>query len=128
MNKQTLSEWIEQLRQDPNVVHWHEIEPKEADTVPFPTELNPRLRAALEARGIASLYTHQASAYEAVRSGRNIVAVTPTASGKTLCYNLPVLQAIAEAPESRALYLFPTKALAQDQKNELHEIIAEMGT
>ncbi|WJQ12522.1 DEAD/DEAH box helicase [Geobacillus stearothermophilus] len=127
MNKQTLSEWIEQLRQDPNVVHWHEIEPKEADTVPFPTELNPRLRAALEARGIASLYTHQASAYEAVRSGRNIVAVTPTASGKTLCYNLPVLQAIAEAPESRALYLFPTKALAQDQKNELHEIIAEMG-
>ncbi|QOR85619.1 DEAD/DEAH box helicase [Geobacillus stearothermophilus] len=127
MNKQTLSEWIEQLRQDPNVVHWHEIEPKEADTVPFPTELNPRLGAALEARGIASLYTHQASAYEAVRSGRNIVAVTPTASGKTLCYNLPVLQAIAEAPESRALYLFPTKALAQDQKNELHEIIAEMG-
>ncbi|ARP42516.1 MULTISPECIES: DEAD/DEAH box helicase [Geobacillus] len=126
MKKQTLSEWIEQLRQDPNVVYWHEIEPKEADTVPFPAEIDARLRAALEARGIASLYTHQAAAYEAVQSGRNVVAVTPTASGKTLCYNLPVLQAIAKAPESRALYLFPTKALAQDQKNELNEIIAEM--
>ncbi|ARA96886.1 DEAD/DEAH box helicase [Geobacillus thermodenitrificans] len=126
MKKQTLSEWIEQLRQDPNVVYWHEIEPKEADTVPFPAEIDARLRAALEARGIASLYTHQAAAYEVVQSGRNVVAVTPTASGKTLCYNLPVLQAIAKAPESRALYLFPTKALAQDQKNELNEIIAEM--
>mgnify|MGYP001176914248 FL=1 len=127
MRKQTLSEWIEQLRQDPNVVYWHEIEPKEANTVPFPADLDVRLRAALEARGIASLYTHQAAAYEAVQSGRNIVAVTPTASGKTLCYNLPVLQTIAKAPESRALYLFPTKALAQDQKNELNEIITEMG-
>jgi DEAD/DEAH box helicase domain-containing protein len=126
VKKQTLSEWIEQLRQDPNVVYWHEIEPKEADTVPFPAEIDARLRAALEARGIASLYTHQAAAYEVVQSGRNVVAVTPTASGKTLCYNLPVLQAIAKAPESRALYLFPTKALAQDQKNELNEIIAEM--
>ncbi|AGT31869.1 ATP-dependent helicase [Geobacillus genomosp. 3] len=127
MKKQTLSEWIEQLRQDPNVVYWHEMETKQADTVPFPAGLDVRLRAALEARGIASLYTHQAAAYETVRSGRNVVAVTPTASGKTLCYNLPVLQAIAEAPESRALYLFPTKALAQDQKSELNEIIAAMG-
>ncbi|EQB96502.1 ATP-dependent helicase [Geobacillus sp. A8] len=127
MKKQTLSEWIEQLRQDPNVVHWHEIEPKEANFVPFPDELDPRLGAALKARGIASLYTHQAAAYDAVQSGRNIVAVTPTASGKTLCYNLPVLDAIAKEPSIRALYIFPTKALAQDQKNELNEIIAEMG-
>ncbi|BBW96009.1 MULTISPECIES: DEAD/DEAH box helicase [Geobacillus] len=126
MKKQTLSEWMEQLRQDPHVVYWHEIEPKEADTVPFPAELDARVRLALEARGIASLYTHQAAAYEAARGGRNVVAVTPTASGKTLCYNLPVLDAIAKAPESRALYLFPTKALAQDQMHELHEIIAEM--
>ncbi len=117
---------MEQLRQDPHVVYWHEIEPKEADTVPFPAELDARVRLALEARGIASLYTHQAAAYEAARGGRNVVAVTPTASGKTLCYNLPVLDAIAKAPESRALYLFPTKALAQDQMHELHEIIAEM--
>ncbi|MEW5321667.1 DEAD/DEAH box helicase [Geobacillus thermoleovorans] len=127
MKKQTLSEWIEQLRQDPNVVYWHEIERKEANFVPFPDELDPRLRAALKARGIASLYTHQAAAYDAVQSGRNVVAVTPTASGKTLCYNLPVLDVIAKEPSSRALYIFPTKALAQDQKNELNEIIAEMG-
>ncbi|KYD27487.1 MULTISPECIES: DEAD/DEAH box helicase [Geobacillus] len=126
MKKQTLLEWMEQLRQDPHVVYWHEIEPKEADTVPFPAELDARVRLALEARGIASLYTHQAAAYEAARGGRNVVAVTPTASGKTLCYNLPVLDTIAKAPESRALYLFPTKALAQDQMHELHEIIAEM--
>ncbi|WP_445614135.1 DEAD/DEAH box helicase [Geobacillus sp. YF-1] len=126
MKKQTLSEWMEQLRQDPHVVYWHEIEPKEADTVPFPAELDARVRLALEARGIASLYTHQAAAYKAARGGRNVVAVTPTASGKTLCYNLPVLDTIAKAPESRALYLFPTKALAQDQMHELHEIIAEM--
>ncbi|QSB47555.1 DEAD/DEAH box helicase [Parageobacillus toebii] len=127
MKKKSLFELIEQLRNDPNVVYWHEIEPQEANTVPMPEHLDLRLRTALEKRGIASLYTHQAAAYEAVQNGKNIVAVTPTASGKTLCYNLPVLQAIAENEHSRALYLFPTKALAQDQKSELHEIIEEMG-
>ncbi|EZP76919.1 DEAD/DEAH box helicase [Parageobacillus genomosp. 1] len=127
MKKKNLHELIEQLRKDPNVVYWHEIEPREANTVPMPDSLDARLKVALEKRGIASLYTHQAAAYEAVRNGEHIVAVTPTASGKTLCYNLPVLQAIAEAEHSRALYLFPTKALAQDQKSELHEIIEEMG-
>jgi DEAD/DEAH box helicase domain-containing protein len=127
MKKKSLFELIEQLRNDPNVVYWHEIEPQEANTVPMPEQLDIRLRTALEKRGIASLYTHQASAFEAVQNGKNIVAVTPTASGKTLCYNLPVLQAIAENEHSRALYLFPTKALAQDQKSELHEIIEEMG-
>jgi DEAD/DEAH box helicase domain-containing protein len=127
MKKKSLFELIEQLRSDPNVVYWHEIEPQEANTVPMPEHLDLRLRTALEKRGIASLYTHQAAAYEAVQNGKNIVAVTPTASGKTLCYNLPVLQAIAENEHSRALYLFPTKALAQDQKSELHEIIEEMG-
>ncbi|OXB92000.1 DEAD/DEAH box helicase [Parageobacillus galactosidasius] len=127
MKKKSLFELIEQLRSDPNVVYWHEIEPQEANTVPMPEHLDLRLRTALEKRGIASLYTHQAAAYEAVQNGKNIVAVTPTASGKTLCYNLPVLQAIAENEHSRAFYLFPTKALAQDQKSELHEIIEEMG-
>ncbi|BDG47024.1 DEAD/DEAH box helicase [Parageobacillus sp. KH3-4] len=127
MKKKTLRELVEQLRDDPNVVYWHEIEPQEANTVPMPEHLDLRLRTALEKRGIASLYTHQASAFEAVRNGKHIVAVTPTASGKTLCYNLPVLQAIAENEHTRALYLFPTKALAQDQKSELHEIIEEMG-
>src|SRR5207244_1000767 len=74
------------------------------------------------AKGVSRLYTHQAAAAEAVHSGRNVVIVTPTASGKTLCYNLPVLNAILENSDTRALYLFPTKALAQDQLAELYDL------
>ncbi|OES44520.1 DEAD/DEAH box helicase [Domibacillus iocasae] len=127
MWKKTLSDIITELRADENVIHWHELEPVEAKTCPMPAFIDERLRLALEARRVRHLYTHQYSAFEAVQNGENIVAVTPTASGKTLCYNLPVLQKIAEDETSRALYLFPTKALAQDQKSELNEIIAEMG-
>jgi DEAD/DEAH box helicase domain-containing protein len=94
---------------------------------PFPYELEPRLRRALEARGIAQLYTHQAAALAEVRAGRSVVVVTPTASGKTLCYNLPVLDAILRQPNTRALYIFPTKALAQDQLAELHGLITATG-
>src|SRR5579859_7709951 len=86
---------------------------------PLPSDLKPELAAALRSRGIERLYSHQAEAYAAVRSGRHLVVVTPTASGKTLCYNLPVLQRLLEDPERRAIYLFPTKALAQDQLAEL---------
>ena len=86
---------------------------------PLPSELRPELVSALAARGIQRLYSHQADAYRAVRQGRHLVVVTPTASGKTLCYNLPVLQRLLEDPQRRALYLFPTKALAQDQLAEL---------
>jgi len=128
MWKKTLLEIIEELRQDENVIHWHELEPVAAKTRPMPDFLDERLRTALESRHVRELYTHQYSALEAVQKGESIVAVTPTASGKTLCYNLPVLQKIAEDSTSRALYLFPTKALAQDQKSELNEIITEMGT
>src|SRR6266566_1251615 len=91
----------------------------EATFAPLPGELNPELVAALGRRGVERLYSHQAEAYEAVRRGRNLVVVTPTASGKTLCYNLPILQRLLEHPEQRALYLYPTKALAQDQLAEL---------
>jgi DEAD/DEAH box helicase domain-containing protein len=87
--------------------------------VDLPPDLDPRLARALRARGIERLYTHQREAYDAARAGRHTVVVTPTASGKTLCYNLPVLDAILKDPASRALYLFPTKALAQDQLAEL---------
>ncbi|QHT61672.1 DEAD/DEAH box helicase [Paenibacillus lycopersici] len=125
--KKSLPELIDDLRNNENVIHWHEINPKEAKTKPMPESVDPRIREALARRGINELYTHQHSAYEAVGKGENIVAVTPTASGKTMCYNLPVLQAIAADSTSRALYIFPTKALAQDQKSELNEIIAEMG-
>src|SRR5207253_1759473 len=75
---------------------------------------------ALRARGISQLYTHQGEAIEYALAGRHVVVITPTASGKTLCYNAPVLNSILQDPTSRALYLFPTKALAQDQLAELH--------
>jgi DEAD/DEAH box helicase domain-containing protein len=86
----------------------------------FPEQTDERLRRALAARGIEQLYTHQAEAFEHALAGRNVVTITPTASGKTLCYNGPVLDAILKDPSTRALYLFPTKALAQDQLAELH--------
>jgi DEAD/DEAH box helicase domain-containing protein len=86
---------------------------------PLPADLRPELVTALAGRGIQRLYSHQADAYRAVRQGRHLVVVTPTASGKTLCYNLPVLQRLLEDPQRRALFLYPTKALAQDQLAEL---------
>ncbi|MDQ0483320.1 DEAD/DEAH box helicase [Guptibacillus hwajinpoensis] len=109
-----------------NIVTWKTIEPKDAKTAPFPEDVSPVLREALFNRGINELYTHQASAYKEATDGHSFVAVTPTASGKTLCYNLPVLDTILKDPSSRALYLFPTKALAQDQKSEINELIDEM--
>jgi DEAD/DEAH box helicase domain-containing protein len=99
-----------------------DIPAREAILRPMPEWLDPRLRLALGKRGITSLYSHQAEAIDAVRGGEDVVVVTPTASGKSLCYNLPVLQAIAEEPAARALYLFPTKALGQDQSAELREL------
>jgi DEAD/DEAH box helicase domain-containing protein len=99
----------------------------EAAYAPFPADIDPRLRAAFESRGITQLYTHQAEAFEHVLNGRQVVITTPTASGKTLCYNLPVLDRILKKPSARALYLFPTKALAQDQMAELHELAKSIG-
>ena len=92
----------------------------------FPPELSPRLVEVLRQRGIERLYSHQIEAFERVQAGENVVVVTPTASGKTLCYNLPVLDAALRNPETRALYLFPTKALSQDQLAELHAMIEEL--
>ncbi|MFS0903927.1 DEAD/DEAH box helicase [Priestia aryabhattai] len=128
--RKNLQEVMDILQTNPsyqqNIVHWHTIEEKEAKTAPFPASLHTKLREALEKRRIGSLYTHQKTAFDLATAKENVVAVTPTASGKTLCYNLPVLQSIMENDQARALYLFPTKALAQDQKSELNEIIEEM--
>jgi len=90
-----------------------------ARIAPFPDELNPRVRAALEAQGIAELYSHQAEAWHAARAGGHVIVTTGTASGKTLAFNLPVLDSLAAEPKNRALYLYPTKALAQDQARAL---------
>jgi DEAD/DEAH box helicase domain-containing protein len=101
------------------VRHFPAREPQWAE---FPEWVNADLRGAYGAKGIGRLYSHQVAAAEAVHSQKNIVIVTPTASGKTLCYNLPVLHAVLENTDTRALYLFPTKALAQDQLAELHDL------
>ncbi|HYA18293.1 MAG TPA: DEAD/DEAH box helicase [Bryobacteraceae bacterium] len=94
----------------------------------FPDDLNPQLREVLAQRGISRLYTHQAEAYSRVQAGENVVIVTPTASGKTLCYNLPILNRLTAEPGARAMYLFPTKALGEDQLDELHGLIEAMGS
>src|ERR1700687_5634871 len=95
---------------------------REAQWADFPAWVHADLVSAYAAKGIRRLYTHQAAAAEAVHGGKNVVIVTPTASGQTLCYNLSVLNAVLENPDARALYLFPTKALAQDQLAELHDL------
>jgi DEAD/DEAH box helicase domain-containing protein len=99
---------------------------RQARYAAFPEKLDYRLAKALAARGITRLYTHQSQATELALAGKDLVVVTPTASGKTACYNLPVLQALLKDPEARALYLFPTKALAQDQLAELHGLVGEL--
>ncbi|MDR1787588.1 MAG: DEAD/DEAH box helicase [Treponema sp.] len=95
----------------------------EGSFAPLPAGLDPRLREALRRRGLERLYSHQAETFDALADARNVVVVTPTASGKTLCYNLPVLHALLADPDARALYLFPTKALSQDQQSELNELV-----
>ena len=119
------------LRRDPmfmeNVVRWEELPVRPAQYAPFPEGLDPRLVPVLQRRGVHQLYSHQAHAVREVLAGRDVVVVTPTASGKTMCYNLPVLSAILNNEDARALYLFPTKALSADQVSELYELIEEMG-
>lgn len=107
----------------PWITAWEVIPERKGIYEDFPDFLNDRLKQVLKNRGIEKLYSHQASAIKAVQNGDNIVVVTPTASGKTMCYNLPVLNTILQDSNSRALYLFPTKALSQDQVAELHELI-----
>ena len=94
---------------------------REGRSEPFPDDLDPRVASALVSVGITSLWRHQAEAWEAARAGGNLIVTTGTASGKSLAFNLPVLDLLAREPKSRALYLYPTKALAQDQSRALHE-------
>ncbi len=126
-----LAQVLEQFKTDPrfsrNIVHWREIPGRPGKYADFPPDLDERLQRALRSRGITRLYSHQRAAWDTIKAGKNPVIVTPTASGKTLCYNLPVLSALAAHPESRALYLFPTKALSQDQMNEVLALIGAMG-
>lgn len=122
---------LEALRTSPAtagcVQHWVTLPERPGIYAAPPPWLDQRLVQALARRGIDRLYQHQADALEAVHAGRSVVVVTPTASGKTLCYNLPILHEITARPEARALYLFPTKALAQDQMHEVHDLITAVG-
>jgi len=126
-----LEEIINQWKNDPeiisNISRWEILPEKKAEYASFPEWVEPQLKKALQNRGIDKLYTHQAEAVETVYRGNNAVVVTPTASGKTLCYNLPVLNRIINEPHARALYLFPTKALSRDQVVELLGLVEETG-
>jgi DEAD/DEAH box helicase domain-containing protein len=126
----TLEQILDYLRTDReiagNIVHWKTFQPRPARYVDFPTDLDRRLIRTLADKKIDRLYTHQAEAIRQIRAGHDVVVVTPTASGKTLCYNLPVLDTILRDPNARALYLFPTKALSQDQLAELHDLITKL--
>ena len=127
-----LAELLKEWRGDPafmkNVTRWEVIPESEGRFADIPEHLDPALVKALHERGIDQLYSHQAEAIETVTAGKNTVIVTPTASGKTLCYNLPVVSSIIKDQSSRALYLFPTKALSQDQVAELRDLTAGLET
>ncbi|MCH7960418.1 MAG: DEAD/DEAH box helicase, partial [Candidatus Hydrogenedentes bacterium] len=109
-----------------NLTTWRTIPPRPPKYGGFPEKLDARLIAGLKKRGIHNLYTHQTDAIEATLASKHVCVVTPTASGKTLCYNLPVLNRLLERPEARALYLFPTKALSQDQVHELTSFVDDL--
>lgn len=122
---------VEQMLDDPevaaNIAAYREISPRPPEYGEFPPSLDSRLVRALAVRGIGRPYRHQSDAIASVLSGEHTVVVTPTASGKTLCYNLPTLNAILTDDSARALYLFPTKALSQDQVSELHALVEILG-
>ena len=118
-----LSHWRAESTIAPNVVEWRTIPERAAKYHNFPNELNPAISQALLDENIRGLYSHQIDAWDQLREGNNPVIVTGTASGKTLAYNLPVLNTLLRNPVSRALYLFPTKALAQDQEEKLRSLV-----
>ena len=117
---------VARYRQEEVLTAVRQIPPREAKFRPVPSWVTSALSEAYRAKGIQELYSHQAATAELVHEGKNLVVVKPTASGKTLCYNLPVLNAVLENPDTRALYLFPTKALAQDQLSELHDLATRL--
>ncbi len=127
-----LQQFLDFLRQDPHfgdcITGYHTVAAKEAEYAPAPAELDARLTAALKDRGVRDLYTHQSTAVQSALRGENVVVVTPTASGKSLTYMLPIFQRKIENPHARALLLFPTKALSQDQQSALNAFNDACGT
>lgn len=118
-----LSHWKAKPTVGANIVSWNVLPPRQPAFHPFPEDMNPALVRALRKTGIAELYSHQYEAWRRARKGENIVIATGTASGKSLCYNLPVMDRLHNETDANALYLFPTKALAQDQLKKVQEIL-----
>ena len=109
----TVEQLVDALKRDnlfmEKVTRWETLPARGAQYADFPSNFDPRLKDALARHGVHQLYTHQAHSFEAIKSGKDVVVVTPTASGKTLCYNLPVLSEILKDPDSRACISFPPK-------------------
>ncbi len=126
-----LAQLLQQLKIDDrfigHVTRWEVLPAEDGKYEDFPGSLDPRLAGVLRKRGIEQLYSHQVESFRLAAEGSHFVVPTPTASGKTLCYNLPVLDTILNNPQARALYLFPTKALSQDQMLEVHGMVTDLG-
>ncbi len=123
-----LHRWRTDVQTAPNISTWRTTPARTAKYAPIPENLPQSLTDTLHQRGIDQLYSHQSLAWEHARAGKNIVLATSTASGKTLAYNLPVLANLTQNPNATAIYLFPTKALTQDQLNNLHSFNLELAT
>ncbi len=121
-----LSHWRAEPTIYGNISEWRKIESRSAQFKPFPTDIHPGLSQVLTDRGIKNLYLHQNKTWKFAKSGQNVIIVTGTASGKSLAYNLPVLDNLLRQENSRALYIFPSKALGQDQQNELFSLINDV--
>ncbi len=122
-----LDRWLAHGTVRPNLTADETLAPRSAAHLPFPSGLGPGLVSALRQRGIDQLYSHQARAFDAAMAGKHVVVATPTASGKSLCFHLPVLETLTREPDARALYLYPTKALSRDQEAGLRTLMRESG-
>jgi DEAD/DEAH box helicase domain-containing protein len=123
---QLLSHWRAEPTIYSNITEWRKIEARSAHTSNIPKEIHPLLKKELIRQGINYLYLHQETAWIAAKEGKNVIIVTGTASGKSLAYNLPILDSLLQDENARALYIFPTKALTQDQHNKLSELTQEI--
>jgi DEAD/DEAH box helicase domain-containing protein len=119
--------WSSSKEIAPCIVHMERLKGRGGKYVAIPESIDERLIGALKKRGITKLFSHQGMALDAVLTGKDVVVVTPTASGKTLCYNLPIVNDKLRDPSVKAIYLFPTKALSQDQMTELQELVEATG-
>jgi DEAD/DEAH box helicase domain-containing protein len=122
-----LNRWQSDRTVQENIVEWRTLPARQPRFLPIPPDLHPALLEALHQSGITHLYTHQALAWDCLQSGGHPVVVTGTASGKTLCFDLPILDTLLKDPQARALYIYPTKALAQDQLAAIKQLLSSIG-